>query len=354
MLKAGNAGDDAPKVTYDNVIGKHAKPSALAGCGKDYYVGEEAMQKRGVLNMTHPMIKGHVRDWDDMEKTRRHVFDNELRVVLGDEREEDEDVAGVCLLCAATNPFQQKAKYFQTLFETFMVRRAMLSVPTVLSLYASGRTTGLVLDAATFSETMPIYEGYAEPAAIQRQNFGTDEVVDYVVDKLRANGVVDLRKSAARMTAKRISEDLGDTFELPDGRLISTECVKDAHEIVHCPAAFGFDGRTKPYYTSLAQQILGTLEKCDEETRPDMARNIVCSGGGTLMGGCGASGRSGMQERLSKDVTAAGYDCKVITPPERMISSWIGGSILCSLSCTLWHTKEAYAEEGPRLAYKMA
>ena len=52
----------------------------------------------------------------------------------------------------------------EIMFETFEVPAYYLAIQAVLSLYSSGRTTGLVLDAGDgVTHTVPIYEGYAFP-----------------------------------------------------------------------------------------------------------------------------------------------------------------------------------------------
>merc|ERR1712036_107350 len=103
MMKAGCSGEDAPKVTFSSVVGYPKQKTALVGTDKDYYIGEEAQQKRGILLLKYPLEHGIVQNWDDMEKVWRHTFDNELRMVVGDENEGDEDCTGV-LLTDSTSP----------------------------------------------------------------------------------------------------------------------------------------------------------------------------------------------------------------------------------------------------------
>lgn len=59
------------------------------------------------------------------------------------------------------------------MFETFNVPSMYLAIQAVLALYSTGRTTGCVLDAGDgLTSAVPIYEGYALPLSIERNNFG--------------------------------------------------------------------------------------------------------------------------------------------------------------------------------------
>jgi len=116
-----------------------------------------------------------------MEKVWRHTFDNELRMVVGDDNEADEDCCGVLLTEAPMNPKDNRERMTQIMFESFNVRRYYVNIQAVLSLYASGRTTGVVVDCGDgVSHTVPIYEGYSMPHAIQRINLAGRDLTDYI------------------------------------------------------------------------------------------------------------------------------------------------------------------------------
>ena len=55
------------------------------------------------------------------------------------------------------------------MFDTFNTPAFYVAIQAVLSLYASGRTTGIVLDSGDgCSHTVPIFEGYCFPHAVLR------------------------------------------------------------------------------------------------------------------------------------------------------------------------------------------
>ena len=75
------------------------------------------------------------------------------------------------------------------MFEVFNVPCLYVSVQSVLALYSNGRTTGVVLDSGDgVSHTVPIYEGYAIPHAIQRIHLAGYDITKYLQKILDERG----------------------------------------------------------------------------------------------------------------------------------------------------------------------
>ena len=86
--------------------------------------------------------------------------------------------------------------------------------------------------------------------------------------------------------------------------------------------------------------------KCEIDTRKALYENIVLVGGTTLC--------PGMKDRMQKEITALAPDSmkiKVLPPPDRRYSAWIGGSVLTSFSNfkQMWISKQEYTETGPAI-----
>jgi len=120
------------------------------------------MKMKGVLELNYPITAGIVEDWQDMEKVWHHTFYNELRV-------NPTECTGVLLTEAPRCPKANREKMTQVMFETFEVQNIYVAIQAVMSLYSAGRTTGLVVDAGDgVSHTVPVYEGFSLPHAVEK------------------------------------------------------------------------------------------------------------------------------------------------------------------------------------------
>lgn len=361
MVKAGFSGEDAPRCAFPSIVGFPRHQLAMVGMGhKDKYVGDAAQAKRGILGLHYPIDHGIVTNWEHMEDIWHHTFDNELRV--------DPSERPVMLTEAPMNPKANRERMTQIMFETFGIPATYVAIQAVLSLYASGRTSGIVADVGDgVAHVVPIFEGYSMPHAIHRMdlagrditatlsrlllergvNLGSSAELEIVRDLKERLAYVALdfdAEMAAAAAAASSTWDKDKEYQLPDGTTITVGSERfRCAEVLFRPALLGMD------QPGLSRITLDSIDKCDLDVRKELYNNVVLSGGTTMI--------EGIAGRMVRELTeGAPTACKVrvVAPPERKFSVWIGGSILSSLTSfsSMWVTKEEYSEYGPSIIHK--
>ena len=410
LFKAGFAGDDAPRANFLTIVGQPKHPELLVGMKRTpTYVGSEAWSKQSVLNLIRPIERGIITNWDAMEDIWRHTFYNELKV--------DPEETPILLTEPPLNPKINRERMTQIMFETFNVPSMYVSIQSVLSLYASGRTSGVVVDSGwEMTSVVSVYEGYCLPHTVVRIDLAGRHLTDYMMKNLTTltnnntnpEIVCDIKEKYCHVSMNYQDDMTKEHQErkpyvMPDGDKIDIEsCVRLCPEILFNPY---FNGRTNnvvlPSVTicvallSARHKRLGAKSSL-KKIPSFLLRKILTYipntntgfGGGLFsearlhqlvcnsINKCDTDIRSemyvnivlsggntmfsGIKERLTKEiVNLAPKEMIVVVfcPGNRKYSAWSGGSILASARRisirTGWISRSDYENAGPSIVHRM-
>ena len=358
MCRSGISGDQIPKKTLRTVTG-------LAADSEDLALGQEALQlaaSKENVTVSRPIQHGLVMNWDHMEKIWKHLFKS-LSV--------SSDEYPVLLTEVPFNPKANREKMTQIMFETFSTPAMYSVVGAVLALYATGHTSGVVLDSGEdVSFAVPVVEGYAKPQGIKKDTIGGLSVNAYLEKLLNDAGqagslaalgasakgsVLDKLKEKlcyvsmdAEQEMKKVGSSCTEEFELPDGSKISVGPARfQCTEVLFQPSLLQ---HPTPGLASLIHQCISAM---GADLSTAVHSKIVLSGGNTMF--------PGTKERMLKEMASLSplpskeqTVIDIVAPENRSLCAWIGGSILASLSTfkDMWMTSKEYQEVGPALVHK--
>lgn len=357
MVKAGYGGEDAPCAVFSSIIGRpKGAQIMMGGDDKQVFIGEEAQQKRGVCNLSYPIEHGIVKSWDDMKLIWQHTFSNELR--------DSPSEHPVLLTEAPLNPKQNREQMCKIMFEEYDVPSMYIQIQAVLSLYAAGRTTGVVVDSGDgVTHTVPIFEGFQIPHAIDKIMLAGRDMTKWMVKILKDSGYY-LETGAEQEIVKDIKENLSyvaedydeeckkaesgseldKSYTLPDGNIVTISKQRfQCPELLFNPS---LDGKE---FGGIHQLTYNTIMNCDLDVRKELYGNIILSGGTTMFEGLGG--------RLYKEMKALApgtMKVKVIASPDRKFMVWKGGATLSTLASfsSMWITKADYEEFGESVVHR--
>ena len=358
-------GTKVGRAKHTRIMPGGALEQEMSGTGPtSTFVGSKLDEHRGAFLLDYPMDKGYVQDgsWGDMEKIFEHVYAKQNLNAKMDEHP-------VLLTESPLNPGTNREQLAELFFETYRAPAVFFSPPAVLSLFASGRATGVVLDVGEgVSHCVPVYEGYALPHSITRSDVAGRDVTKHLQLLLRKSGLAftttaesDLVKtmkeelcyvrqnvkadqSGSKAAAATSGEDAKVEYQLPDGQAVNVSSERhQAPELLFNPTLIGSEE------LGVASTLVDSIMKSDLDLRSTLFSQIVLAGGSTCTPGFG--------DRLLSEVRAKAPThtrIRISAPPERIHSAWAGGSILASLSTfkNMWVTRSEYEEYGKSLLHR--
>lgn len=415
--KAGYAGEDAPKAVFPSVVGSieqtgmadavkvegdlessDAKMNVKIDSEKSkskrkLYVGSQALGYRRDFMEVIPALKdGIVADWDVVDSIWDHAFRERLLI--------DPKEHPILLAEPSSNSQQQRERAAELMFESHKVPALFLAKNAVLTSFASGRPTSLVVDCGGGSTTVAaVHDGYVLQKAVVSSPIGGEVLTDCLMRFLESKGIlvkprysfkrkearpgefqiVDLDFPNTTASYKRYSQMLivndfkeavcrvPDTvfdetsysnipttsYELPDGQILEFGADRFKFpDLIFNPSLL----QTMPHMEKLdnlghslrglPQMVIESINKCDVDIRRELFSSILLAGGTASM--------QQMKERLEKDLMEEAPQAarvKVLASGnaiERRFSVWIGGSILASLGSfqQMWFSKAEYEEHG--------
>ncbi|KAI6180778.1 Arp-1 [Aphelenchoides besseyi] len=367
-IKAGIAGEEKPRVLFPNYIGRPKYTRVMASTMmRESYVGSDAQKYRGILSLRYPMKHGIVTNWSDMQQIWEYAYSPEQLNCKSSEHP-------VLLSEAPLNPVANREKAMEIFFETFNAPAIHVQMQAVLSLYAAGRTTGVVLDSGDgVSHCVPVYEGFAIEPAVQRIDVAGRDVTRYLNELLRREGHIFHRTSEFEIVREikekvcQVNNSVKDVkskddkeskfYTMPDGSTIKiSSAYWQAPEALFRPDLIGLE------YPGVSTCIVNAIRESDYEIRKELMQSILLSGGSTMFAGFG--------ERVLQDVKKAFHQqaqphgqqqdklqepkIKISAPADRLSCTWTGGSILATLDTfhRVMKTKAQYENEGKNLARK--
>ncbi|CAF0950941.1 unnamed protein product [Adineta steineri] len=330
---------------------------------KDIMVGDEAQSVRQTLEINYPVANGIVTNWEDMEHIYTYLFGPKKMNI-------DPRDAKILLTEAPLNPVKNRAKMLDVMLDKFQFHECSLAYQAILTLYAQGILTGVVVDIGDgVTHICPVIDGFCLQNSIARLNIAGRDITQYLIRLLLLRGYV-FNQSADIDTVQQIKEKLCyvahdvdqerklaldttvlvESFTLPDGRIIKLSGERfEAPEVLFRPSLLGLE------VSGVAEQVFKVINSAPMDDRRKLYKQIVLSGGTTMYPGFGTRLERELEklyhERVLKghpDKSAKNIIC-IEAPPRRKNMVFLGGAVYANLvkdTPAQWVSRRDYEEEG--------
>uniref|UniRef100_A0A3B5L7H8 Actin-like protein 6A n=1 Tax=Xiphophorus couchianus TaxID=32473 RepID=A0A3B5L7H8_9TELE len=178
-VRAGYAGEDCPKADFPTVIGvtidrdDGSTPMETDGdkskqSGTTYYIDTNQLRvPRESMEVMSPLKNGMIEDWDSFQAILDHTYKMHFK--------SEPSLHPVLMSEASWNTRAKREKLTELMFEHYNIPAFFLCKSAVLSAFANGRSTGLVLDSgATHTTAIPVHDGYVLQQGIVKSPLAGD------------------------------------------------------------------------------------------------------------------------------------------------------------------------------------
>lgn len=333
-------------------------------------IGDEASELRSMLEVSYPMENGIVRSWDDMISLYRYTFGSDKLNI-------NPSNCKLLLTEPPMNPIKNREKMIEVMFEEFNFQGLYIAIQAVLTLYAQGLLTGVVVDSGDgVTHICPVYDGFALPHLTRRLDIAGRDITRYLIKLLLLRGYA-FNHSADFETVRMMKEKLCyvgydieqeqklalettvlvEQYTLPDGRVIKVGGERfEAPEALFQPHLINIEG------VGIAELLFNTIQAADIDTRSDFYKHIVLSGGSTMYPGLPSRLEREMKqlylERILKGDTEklAKFKIRIEDPPRRKHMVFMGGAVLAEIMKdkeNFWMSRQEYQEQGVKVMSKL-
>ncbi len=270
------------------------------------------------------------------------------------------------------NPSKNREELVERIFEKYQFAASNVSIQAMLTLYAQGLLTGVVVDTGDgVTHVVPVFDGFVPQNLIRRLDVAGRHITNYFIKLLLLRGYA-FNRTADFETVRQIKEKvcyvahdiqvernlalettcLMENFTLPDGRVI-----KIGRERFEAPEAMFNPSLIDSEKAGMADMVFDMIQSADIDTRAEYYKHIVLSGGSSMYPGLPSRLEKDLRDRYLKDVLKGNiermkkFKINIEDPPRRKYMVFLGGSVLADIMKDrqeFWMTKQEYDECGLR------